>query len=108
MELAINKDEKTGLINFGFITFNSGKKVILTKEEVEEVLYKFEQKTSEGKIIGNTIHHETLIDEFYLTGAYATGIELGAKKYLLVTRIEDDIFCNGTECNNRIEKNYGL
>ena len=49
--------------------------------------------------------HET---EFYLTGAYAQGIKIGEKKFLVITQIEEDSFCDGRECNDRIKKEYGL
>lgn len=46
--------------------------------------------------------------EFFLTGAFAQGIEINGKKYLIVTQIEDDSFCGGKECNDRIKKEYTL
>jgi hypothetical protein len=52
-----------------------------------------------------TLTNET---EFFLTGAYAKGVEIDGKKYLIVTYIEDDTFCDGEECNDRIQKDYGL
>ena len=45
--------------------------------------------------------------EFYLTGAYAQGVEINGHKILVVTQIEDDTFCGGEQCNKRIEE-YGL
>lgn len=59
--------------------------------------------TKENKM--KTLTNET---EFFLTGAYAKGVEIDGKKYLIVTYIEDDTFCDGEECNDRIQKDYGL
>ena len=56
----------------------------------------------------DTIKQLTHHAEFYLTGAYAQGVEIDGKRFLLVTQIEDDSFCDGEVCNKRIEEEYGL
>jgi len=56
----------------------------------------------------NNIEEITDAQEFYITGAYAQGIIVNGKKILVLTQIEEDTFCNGEECNDRILKEYGL
>jgi hypothetical protein len=54
------------------------------------------------------IKRKTESSEFYVTGAYAQGVEINGKMYLLITGAEEDIFCDGIECNERVEKEYGI
>ena len=56
----------------------------------------------------DTIKKLTHSKEFYTTGAYIQGVEINGKKMLVVTQIEEDSFCDGECCNDRIEKEYGL
>jgi len=49
MELAINHNEESGEINWGALTFNSGKKIILDAGETKEVLDKMKMAKVEGK-----------------------------------------------------------
>jgi len=46
--------------------------------------------------------------EFFVTGAFVQGVIIDGKKRLIVTNIEDDTFCDGEECNDRVEKEYSL
>ena len=46
--------------------------------------------------------------EFYLTGAFAKGVTINGKRYLIVTQIEEDTFCDGEDCNERVLNEYGL
>ena len=55
-----------------------------------------------------TIKTLTHSKEFYLTGAYAKGVEIDGKTYLIVTQIEEDTFCSGDRVNSRVEREYGL
>ena len=50
MKLGTNVDVKTGKVNYGYLTFESGKKVILDAEEVKEVQQKLRIAKEEGKL----------------------------------------------------------
>ena len=60
-------------------------------------------QANEGNIIHLT-HHK----EFFTTGAYLYGVEINGHKLLVVSELEGDTFCEGNECNDRVEKEYGL
>lgn len=46
--------------------------------------------------------------EFFVTGAYAQGVKIDGASYLIITDIEEDTFCDGEECNERVLKEYGV
>lgn len=46
--------------------------------------------------------------EFYTSGAYLMGVMINGKKYLIVTKLETDTFCDGLNCDERMEQEYGL
>ncbi len=67
--------------------------------------------TGEGEIEeanrGNIIHL-THHKEFFTTGAYLYGVKINGHKLLIVSELEADTYCEGEECNDRVEKEYGL
>jgi len=109
MKLSVNIDEKTAEVNFGSLTFDSGKKIILDKGEVEEVRARLKLAKAEGKLCATDSLEPIAHDkEFFVTGAYVKGVKFGTKSLLVVTSIDSDTFCDGAECNDRVEKEYGL